>query len=85
MTAPKKRERARREPQYEPNESKLEKLTGKYTEFVIVGVLFFFALTILSFALFLIEELREVIITGLLTAFGSLCGYISGKKIPKKK
>ncbi len=76
---PENRSIERKKPQFEPHESFLEKLTGQYTDIVIVGILFFFVLIVLTIALFRYEKLAEMIITGFLTALGSFGGFLAGK------
>jgi hypothetical protein len=82
---PENRETERSTPQFDPHESWIEKITGHYTDIVIVGILFFLVLIVLTIALLRYEKHAEIIITGLLTAFGSFGGFLAGKSRKKKK
>jgi hypothetical protein len=82
---PEKRETKRKEPQFIPHESFLERMTGSYTDIAIAGVLFLLVLIVLTVALFRYEKHSQMILTGLLTAFGSLGGFVAGKKTKRKK
>jgi len=84
MAKPSKRENQRPEPSFNPNESFIDKFSGQYTQTIVVGILFLSILTILTVALFKYEKFAGTIITGMLTALGSLGGFMAGKKIKNK-
>jgi hypothetical protein len=83
MGKPKKRDNKRKEPLFNPNESFIDKFSGKYTQTLIAGLLFLSILIILTIALFNYEKFAGTIISGMLTALGSFGGFIAGKKIEK--
>ena len=82
---PQKRNTKREEPQFTPHESYIEKLFGKYTQIAVAGILVILILIILTVALFRYENLSGTIVTGLLTTFGSVAGFVVGKDRQIKK
>lgn len=81
---PGERKNERDEPSFKPNESLIEKCFGSYVEIALGSILFLSVLIVLTCALFVYEKHSGIIITGLLTAFGSFGGFIVGKKRKKK-
>lgn len=81
---PEKREKERRVPEFDPNTSWIERVTGQYTDIAIVGVLFTLVLIVLFIIMIIYEKHVQMILTGLLTAFGSFGGFLAGKKRKKK-